>query len=229
MNFLFITRIRNLVIIYKMDVARLLSPIVYRLPTMFLDLDTDGEVVPGSIVYLDEPTGQCVLGKVAQFQFVEAFFRYPVSVMMLSIQKGVEQHCNAFVLHAGAIERFEPRGDLQGPDQSEIVRNLYHPDKLDRFMKTMFQAWCSRTGTRRQISLLYGEDDPIGTMPELRYLPPKEDGIGSCNVLYANAASCSGLVFSYLRIRTGHSLLNRPREVAHRLWLQYELSRGLAR
>jgi len=202
---------------------------VHQLPTMLIDIDSNGSIHP-KIEYFDELHGQPVSSQVARIQFVDALLPGSVGVMMLSFRKGHYLHCNAFVVHAGGIERFDPRGNLQGPDQSETVRNLYSPSLVDRFLQEMFLSWCTDGNTVLTLCrTLRKSKNQVTRMLEHRYFPPKEDGIGSNDTRYVNAAHGSDLVFSYIRTRIRHDkhrqIVLLPRDSAHHTWVQNELTR----
>jgi hypothetical protein len=198
-----------------MEAFRNIPDGVYRLPTILIDIDGIGGVNETNVLYFDEVKQQKVPNALIPFYFNEALLAHDIAVLPVSIQNGDIQHSNALIIRADTIERFEPRGD-----QTDTIKQVYIPQKLDTFFNLLIRRWSSDVIIRRKMGMIYRKPDSLYST--YQYFPPMPRGIPSNNKAHTN---CARLTFSYLNIRTHVDFRDRSRQIAHARWLEMEKNR----
>ena len=194
---------------------RYLPPSVYRLPTLMMTFNTNGNIKEK--LAFDETKGTQIDMRLMPGLAVTGLLSKKPIVMPLSLEdsKG-NTHCNAIIIKNGIIERFEPRGrNIKSSKQSKIVQSFYDPDVLDSTMASLVKSWYSDRRLALEGRMLKKK------IPKqyFRYSKPKQSGIYSNDTQnYKNATKCTSLTFNYVRIRVKTS----DRNDAYTKWLKYE-------
>jgi hypothetical protein len=168
---------------------------VFKLPTVLLTVDDDGDVHHESQV--DENTCQSILIDKLADRVRVALLSHRVSIVLITIQSPSGFHNNALICHGGVVERFEPHGTCH---HDPI---LYNTRSMDKCMRKLVHTWSS----------------------ELVYVTPMTTGICPNNQRFANASYSARLVLSYLEIRTQSYYLRYDSQQACEVWLTQERGR----